>query len=49
MVSSLQFLLRPDDGSLMRRNEGPMKRVLSDLLGPIVELNKIYANVTGIV
>jgi hypothetical protein len=41
-VSSQQFLLRPDDGCFMGRNQLPIKRVFSDLLGLTVELNKIY-------
>jgi hypothetical protein len=36
-ISSLQFLLLPDDGSLMSRNLLPIKRVLNDLLGQTVE------------
>jgi hypothetical protein len=36
-------LLWPDDVSFLSRNLLPIKRVLNDLLGPIVGLNKIYS------
>jgi hypothetical protein len=38
----LQFLLWPDIGSFMSRNQLPIKRVLTDLLGQTVELNEKY-------
>jgi hypothetical protein len=41
-VSSVQFLLWPDDSYLKSRKHLPIKRVLKDLLGPTEELNKIY-------
>jgi hypothetical protein len=41
-VSSLQFLLRPDDGSVINRNYLPIKRVSNGLLVQIEALNKTY-------